>query len=284
MIRPEQAAPCRRPRSPRHVQIPALVGAHGLIVPTTDRISTPASLLPPTGGRQGCPEVGPDVPRILGPGPRTACRLIAADRGLIDLDRAAQRWKRRGSHRPAQAVKCGPSGLAAGQAKCSTQVERVDARTRRHEVGRPEPGQQRKARSVKDRAGRDRRFVATGPAEEHESSASLPGPVMAACGTAEPVRPAALDEVGPTSHLVRKDSLELGDVGWERSRCHSLSSDRMLVETTGQALRQWRIAAPSTTLPITVFGLQTQPGAAVTPGLAVRRRSRRAPFPFRFAS
>ena len=142
-----------------------------------------------------------DRPGDLGLAAGAAARFArsrAADVGLVGLDPRGQRRALRPHHRLADLVQPGPGGLVAAEAHLPLEFHGRDpALARGHRVQWPEPLGQAGLGLLEDRAREQRVLLATGRALLDQPRLVRPGPVVAAAGAAEAVRPARPAQVGP---------------------------------------------------------------------------------------
>ncbi len=154
---------------------------------------------------------------------RARRRLVSADEAFIDLDLLSE-WRAFGvDHRPAQLVQHHPRRLIAAQAELALQLHRGQAGRRcAHQVGRPEPQVQRRARLVQHRASGQRRLPMAGRAfPQHAELAHWPGMPVPAPRAAEALRPARLEQVSRTRLAIREPALKFDDRPGEVRTRHS---------------------------------------------------------------
>ena len=155
-----------------------------------------------------------DRPGDLGLAAGAAARFArsrAADVGLVGLDPRGQRRALRPHHRLADLVQPGPGGLVAAEAHLPLEFHGRDpALARGHQVDGEKPLGQAGLGLLEDRAREQRVLLATGRALLDQPRLVRPGPVVAAAGAAEAVRPARPAQVGPALLSVPNRARKLG--------------------------------------------------------------------------
>ena len=148
------------------------------------------------------------------------------DLGLVDLDKASERRAARRDHGAAQLGAQQPRGLVGTEPELLLQLQRRNPiRMGGHEIGGPEPCDQRQLRTMHDCAGRGRGLLAAGGAfPSPRLGLQRPRFAVAAAGADEPLRPARREQVFDARRLIREALLELdqgaGEVGHLRHRGH----------------------------------------------------------------
>ena len=134
----------------------------------------------------------------------------AAHIGFVDFDRAAEAIPPRPHHRPAQLVQPRPGGLVAAEPEHPLQTESADAvLLAGNEPHGHEPGPERLARALEDRAGGERGAPATTAAAQQLIRHHPRLAAHAAVWADEPVRPAQAPDVVPARRLVPEPLLHL---------------------------------------------------------------------------
>ena len=131
-------------------------------------------------------------------------RLNPTDEGFVHLDRPGQTVPARPDHRTSKLVQLRPCGSIAAQAEDSLQSQRAGAVLLADDPpDSSEPGHQRRARILEERAGGHRRLVPTAPAHP-EPPPGAPRLSSLAGGTHESVRPPESREVVAARFLPRR--------------------------------------------------------------------------------
>jgi len=132
------------------------------------------------------------------------------DRGLIDFHEAVQGVALGRDHGAAELGRQQPSALIGAEAELPPQLKGRDAvGMGGHQVGRPEPHDQRQLGAVHDGPGLDRGLAAAAAAFVGPTlGLEAPGVIMAAAGTAKAIGPADGGKIGCAGRVVRKATLE----------------------------------------------------------------------------
>ena len=146
--------------------------------------------------------------------------------GFVDFDQAGKRRTAGRDHGASQFGAQQPRRLVGAEPELLLQLQRRDAiGMGRHEIGGPEPNDQRQLRAVQDRAGRHRGLPAAGGALMGESFAAMrPSLGVPAGGTSKAGRPSGRKKPSRTSVVVGKSALKLDERG--RKIGHRVTSKR----------------------------------------------------------
>ncbi len=140
--------------------------------------------------------------------PSASTCLDSSDDRFIDLYLVGQAIPAGPHHGAAQLVQAGPGCLVATQAERALKSQGAHAALLVCDPPhRPEPEPQGNVAAVKDGAGRDGYVGPAGSAMQGPSP-GFPGLTVTATGTAEPIRPPQLHQVGPTGLLGAKPLFE----------------------------------------------------------------------------
>ena len=149
---------------------------------------------------------------LLSDVPAPPTRLNPTDEGFVHLDRPGQTVPARPDHRTSKLVQLRPCGSIAAQAEDSLQSQRAGAVLLADDPpDSSEPGHQRRARILEERAGGHRRLVPTAPAHP-EPPPGAPRLSSLAGGTHESVRPPESREVVAARFLRGEEGLDLRSV------------------------------------------------------------------------
>ena len=141
--------------------------------------------------------------------PAPPTRLNPTDEGFVHLDRPGQTVPARPDHRTSKLVQPRPCGSIAAQAEDSLQSQRAGAVLLADDPpDSSEPGHQRRARILEERAGGHRRLVPAAPAHP-EPPPGAPRLSSLTGGTHESVRPPKSREVVAARFLRGEEGLEL---------------------------------------------------------------------------
>jgi hypothetical protein len=139
--------------------------------------------------------------------------LRPTDPGVVELNVAVQRFTRRVDHRASQFVQQHPGRFVSAESQLPLYQERGDPPfVGRHEIGGPEPHDQRHLRVVKNRSGGQRDLVSardTSPASVFQHRVRS---LVATSRTAEAIRPATRGQILLAGLLGRELALKLAQI------------------------------------------------------------------------
>src|SRR5665809_51769 len=154
--------------------------------------------------------------------------LVPAEPEVVDLYLALQGLALGSHHRPAQLLQDQPRRLVAREPELALQLLGRDPGVMGgDQIGGPEPGPQRGARSVHHRPGRDRGLQSAGRALPEVPALEHPGATPSATGADEALRPARRREVVEACGLSREAVLELHDRAREAWPSHRRTVGRV---------------------------------------------------------
>lgn len=151
-----------------------------------------------------------------------ATLVVAADKGLVDLDLPPKRLSLGGHHRPAQLLEDQPGGLVARDPELTLELDGGNPRrVGGDEVGGPEPEPKRGVDPMHDRPRGDRRLMMTPRALPQVTTLENPASPAGASGTAKALRPTRRRQVVQARSVVGKALLKIHDAAREVWPAHT---------------------------------------------------------------
>jgi hypothetical protein len=143
-------------------------------------------------------------------------RLSPPNPGLVDFHFSPQGVPRQIDHGPSQLVEHHPRGFVPSESKLALKKKRREpACIRGHQVGRPEPGRQRRFGVMKNRPGGQRDLTATARTLPAPLCRQLIGTSLPASRTHKPIRPATGGQILLTGLFRGKLQLKLSQRLWK---------------------------------------------------------------------